>query len=123
MGGTWTTEGTTSEEVTDGIDIKDWSVKAECTITYSIWDFAGQTVYYNTHQFFLSNRAVYLLLWNVRLGYEHSGLDFWLNSIGCHAPRAPVFVIGTHIDQVFKVHQNIGAQTFIFLFFLVNHST
>ena len=27
------------------------------------WDFAGQSVYYNSHQFFLSSRAVYLLVW------------------------------------------------------------
>lgn len=51
-------------------------------------------------QFFLSNRAVYLLLWNVRLGYEHAGLDFWLSSIACHAPKAPVLVVGTHCDKV-----------------------
>ena len=51
-------------------------------------------------QFFLSNRAVYLLLWNVRLGSEHAGLDFWLNSIACHAPKASVFVVGTHCDKV-----------------------
>lgn len=84
-------------KITDGILIKNWSINS---IEYSIWDFAGQTVYYNTHQFFISNRAVYLLLWNVRLGYQHAGLDFWLNSIKCHAPKAPVFVIGSHIDEV-----------------------
>lgn len=83
--------------VTDGISIKKWNVQS---IEYSIWDFAGQTVYYNTHQFFLSNRAVYLLVWNVRLGHEHAGLEFWLSSIECHAPKAPIFIVGTHIDQV-----------------------
>jgi len=51
-------------------------------------------------QFFLSNRAVYLLLWNIRLGYEHAGLDFWLSSIACHAPKAPVLIVGSHKDQV-----------------------
>ncbi|XP_060565876.1 uncharacterized protein LOC132724909 isoform X2 [Ruditapes philippinarum] len=92
------------EDITDGIDIQTWQVKhEEEKITYNIWDFAGQTVYYNTHQFFLSaNRAIYLLLWNVRLGHEHAGLDFWLSSISVQAPKAPVFVIGTHIDQVSK---------------------
>ena len=34
-----------------GIDICKWKVQSDETeITYNIWDFAGQTVYYNTHQ-------------------------------------------------------------------------
>ena len=56
--------------------------------------------YFIVIQFFLSNRAVYLLLWNVRLGHEHAGLDFWLSSISVQAPNAPIFVVGSHIDQV-----------------------
>jgi leucine-rich repeat kinase 2 len=36
------------------------------------------------------------------MGSEYSGLDFWLSSITCHAPGAPIFVVGTHIDEVFK---------------------
>ncbi|KAK3098103.1 hypothetical protein FSP39_016142 [Pinctada imbricata] len=94
---------TGAEDITDGIDIANWTVSYnDNQIMYSVWDFAGQTVYYNTHQFFLSKRAVYLLLWNVRLGFEHAGLHFWLSSISVHAPKAPIFVIGTHIDQVNK---------------------
>lgn len=91
-----------TSDVTDGISIDDWQVDLEdgSTLTYSMWDFAGQSVYYNTHQFFLSSRAVYLLVWNVRLGSEYAGLDFWLSSISCHAPGASIFVVGTHIDQV-----------------------
>ena len=39
------------EGITDGIDIGSWSIKqGGQTLTYSVWDFAGQTVYYNTHQ-------------------------------------------------------------------------
>ncbi|XP_025077380.1 uncharacterized protein LOC112554025 isoform X3 [Pomacea canaliculata] len=92
------------EEITDGIDIHPWIVDTEeGPLKFSVWDFAGQTVYYNTHQFFLSDRAVYLLMWNIRLGHEHAGLDFWLSSISVHAPKAPIFVVGTHVDQVSKV--------------------
>ncbi|XP_069136652.1 uncharacterized protein [Argopecten irradians] len=95
---------TGAEAITDGIDICTWEVnhKGE-TVSYSVWDFAGQTIYYNTHQFFLSDRAVYLLLWNIRLGHEHAGLNFWLNSITVHAPKAPIFVVGTHTDQMTKI--------------------
>ena len=103
--------------MTDGISILDWTVKLEKRrdpnktaeisddkeeLTFSVFDFAGQTVYYNTHQFFLTNRSIYLIVWNVRLGAEHSGIEFWLNSIDCHAPLCPIFIIGTHIDEVSK---------------------
>ena len=54
----------------------------------------------------MSNRSVYILVWNVRLGHEHAGLDFWLHSIACHAPDAPVFVVGTHIDEVSDFRTN-----------------
>jgi GTPase SAR1 family protein len=44
-----TTEGDTT--ITNGIDISNWSLNREGqTLTFSVWDFAGQTVYYNTHQ-------------------------------------------------------------------------
>ena len=96
-------------------------------LTYSMWDFAGQSVYYNTHQFFLSSRAVYLLVWNVRLGSEYAGLEFWLSSISCHAPGAPIFVVGTHIDQVSKYFLNQKSLKMRFpqiedFFFISNHS-
>ncbi len=33
-------------------------------------------------------------------------MDFWLSSISCHAPGAPIFVVGTHIDEVPKFTLN-----------------
>uniref|UniRef100_A0A1I8FWE5 non-specific serine/threonine protein kinase n=1 Tax=Macrostomum lignano TaxID=282301 RepID=A0A1I8FWE5_9PLAT len=88
------------EAITDGIDISTWTInRSGQSVTFSVWDFAGQTLYYNTHQFFLTARAVYLLVWNMRLGFEHAGLDFWMNSISCHAPGVPIFVVGTHCDK------------------------
>ena len=39
------------EGITDGIDISTWTIKkGQEAVTYSVWDFAGQTIYYNTHQ-------------------------------------------------------------------------
>ncbi|CAH1772434.1 unnamed protein product [Owenia fusiformis] len=34
-------------------------------IKLNIWDFAGQAVYYTTHQVFLSSRAVYIIVFNL----------------------------------------------------------
>ena len=44
---------TYDEMITDGIDICEWDVpikNEKQPLQYSVWDFAGQTVYYNTHQ-------------------------------------------------------------------------
>ena len=42
----------------------------------------------------------------MRLGSEYAGLDFWLSSISCHAPGAPIFIVGTHVDEVSKFTLN-----------------
>jgi len=43
--------GSYGEKITDGIDITTWVVEHnDDSISFSVWDFAGQTVYYNTHQ-------------------------------------------------------------------------
>lgn len=49
------TQGTEAEIPTDGIDIIPWTVKSEDghEVTFSTWDFAGQAVYYNTHQVYI----------------------------------------------------------------------
>ncbi len=33
---------------------------------FQIWDFAGQDVYYTTHQVFLSNRALYMVVFDLQ---------------------------------------------------------
>jgi hypothetical protein len=51
-----TTDDMTDIVITDGIDIAEWNVNTklkdgrDTTVTYAMWDFAGQSVYYNTHQ-------------------------------------------------------------------------
>jgi len=43
--------GSYGEKITDGIDITTWVIEHNGeSISFSVWDFAGQTVYYNTHQ-------------------------------------------------------------------------
>ncbi len=56
---------TARPNITDGIDIRDWKIDLadKTELSYSVWDFAGQSVYYNSHQFFLCSRAIYILVW------------------------------------------------------------
>ncbi|KAK3740143.1 hypothetical protein QZH41_020116, partial [Actinostola sp. cb2023] len=46
-----------------GLNLDDSSTKPQTTV--SIWDFAGQHLYYASHPVFLSPRAVYLLVYNL----------------------------------------------------------
>lgn len=58
----------------DGINIDTWVISATIdteegkqkkNIELTMWDFAGQEIYYSTHQFFMSKRSLYLLVWNL----------------------------------------------------------
>lgn len=50
--GSYNSNSNPKTQVTDGIDITSWIAGKDqsTSITYSCWDFAGQSVYYNTHQ-------------------------------------------------------------------------
>jgi internalin A len=63
------------------------------------WDFGGQEIYRATHQFFLTKRSLYLVVWNARLGAEQGRLDYWLSTIRVLAPDVPILLVSTHIDE------------------------
>lgn len=58
---------------TDGIQVNSWILpcvietednkKQKQDIQLTMWDFAGQEIYYVTHQFFMSKRCIYILVW------------------------------------------------------------
>ena len=48
---------------TDGIDLG--SIQLNDDVTLHTWDFGGQEVYHYTHQLFLSENAVYLVLFRL----------------------------------------------------------
>ena len=69
------------------------------SLTLNAWDFGGQDIYHATHQFFLTERSVYVVVWNARTGSRDSKLDYWLDTIQVLAPKAPVLLVATHIDE------------------------
>ncbi|GCE51081.1 leucine-rich repeat domain-containing protein [Thermosporothrix hazakensis] len=83
---------------THGIRVEQL-VFPESSLTLNTWDFGGQHIYHATHQFFLSRRTLYLLVWNARVGVEQSRLDYWLDLIQLHAPDSPVLLVATHTDE------------------------
>jgi GTPase SAR1 family protein len=45
-------------------------------VDLSAWDFAGQEIYYATHQFFLSERSLFLVVFNLVSPVE-SRIEYW----------------------------------------------
>ncbi|KAL4226999.1 Leucine-rich repeat serine/threonine-protein kinase 2 [Mactra antiquata] len=69
--------------------------------TLNTWDFAGQEEFYSTHDCYLANRAVYLVVFDLRKGTsECEILKTWLLSIRTRAPGCPVIIVGTHLDKL-----------------------
>ena len=68
---------------------------------FRIWIFHDLDNYVATHQYFLNQSSLYLLLFDLTLGHEgvHE-LKPWLSSITQLAPLSGIIIIGTHSDQV-----------------------
>ncbi|GBG24819.1 Rab family GTPase [Hondaea fermentalgiana] len=74
-------------------------------IIFTIWDYAGQEVFYALHHIFLTREGgVFLVVFDMQeLLFKQDQaveyLSFWLNSIKLHAPAAPIILVGTHYDK------------------------
>nr|CDP90956.1 Bm6044, isoform b [Brugia malayi] len=108
-GGDRTAKGANISTV--GVDIGEWTFEPKKTkgeptfgpLTFRTWDFGGQREYYATHQYFLSRRSLYILVWKVTDGETAlPDLRQWLVNIQARAPNSPVIIVGTHVDQIFS---------------------
>ena len=91
------------ERTTRGIAIRKIELKHPgeegVVMTLTSWDFGGQEIYHATHQFFLTSRSLFLLVWNAREDYEAGKLPYWLDTISARAPDSPVLIVATHTDE------------------------
>jgi internalin A len=65
-------------------------------------DFAGQEVYRYTHQLFLSDNSLCLILYNVTTAPNDATaqLLYWVESVAHRAPNAVCLLIGTHACEM-----------------------
>ncbi len=91
------------QPTTHGIEIQTLHLRhpdLDVDITVRAWNFGGQEVYRDTYQFFFSRRALYLVVWNARVGSEQSSIDGWLRRIRLRVGRdARVLVVATHCED------------------------
>jgi internalin A len=88
---------------TEGINISRWSFPApeleHSEIKLNIWDFGGQEIYHATHQFFLTKRSVYLLLWNARKTKDYDHIYYWLHTIEAFGENSPVILVMSKLNE------------------------
>jgi len=64
-----------------------------------VWDFGGQLEYRATQRFYLTDRSLFLLVWNSRARWQDGKVIAWLDVIAARAPKSPVLVVATHGDE------------------------
>ena len=79
---------------TKGIKGSDWQGKdGKQQIMTHVWDFGGQEIMHGTHQFFLTERALYLLVLAGREDREDDDALYWLKMIAAFGSDSPVIVV------------------------------
>ncbi|MCB1159932.1 MAG: leucine-rich repeat domain-containing protein, partial [Leptospiraceae bacterium] len=85
------------ESQTQGINISDWQLDVEDELVrLHIWDFGGQEIMHATHQFFLSDRCIYLVVLDNR---KDEKAEYWLKQIDTNSSKSPVFIALNKIDE------------------------
>ena len=90
-----------NEKKTEGIVTTPWHLRLrnEEDVLVHIWDFGGQDIMHSTHQFFLTDRSLYLLVLNGRQGHEQADAEYWLNLIESFGSDSSVIVVLNKIKQ------------------------
>jgi len=104
------------DKLKDMLEKEASELSQDCPLV-SVWDFAGQNVYYSTHHFFLNERSIYLLLMDMTQDIDSSetkrkeivdSFKFWINSIHMYSSmynvgtelKPTIILVGTHKDKL-----------------------
>ncbi|GAB1537851.1 hypothetical protein NUACC21_05060 [Scytonema sp. NUACC21] len=81
-----------NEKSTQGIDVIQWRFTYnKKDFRVNIWDFGGQEIYHQTHQFFLTKRSLYVLVADTRK--ENTDFYWWLKVVELLSDNSPVLLV------------------------------
>lgn len=100
--------------------------KVDREISFTVWDYGGQEVFYALHHLFLTNYGVCVIVFDMRevVGKENfqnhpdyesmqdeevalKTIQFWLDSISLHAEGADVVLVGTYLDAMGNLEEDL----------------
>lgn len=95
------------EQVTTrGVDVVKWKFQSpsdpdnpEMEMTLNLWDFEGQEVHHQTHQFFLTTGSLYVLVFKCRELFNLERAEYWLDTIKARAPKSKVLLVITECEE------------------------
>ena len=101
---------------TDGVDIKSIEIRGEgkeVPVVFSTWDMGGQVIFYPTHQFFLSNAGIYIIVFNME-DIKYPRIEYWMKQIKHIGKECSslLIMVGTHCEncteeQIQQIKQSI----------------
>lgn len=83
----------------DEEDMDNYFSNQEINVVLNLWDFGGQEIYHSTHQFFLTKRSIYILVWETRKDEINSNLEYWLNLISLLGGESPILIVQNKVDS------------------------
>jgi internalin A len=109
----------TEEKKTEGIQITEWPLtvgEKRDRVRLNVWDFGGQEIMHATHQFFLTERSLYLLVLSGREGIEDADAEYWLKLIQSFGGSSPVVLVLNKIkEHPFDVNRNALQRKYPFI--------
>lgn len=86
----------TQQDTTRGMDVLKYCFQSEykgekINFNANIWDFGGQEIYHTTHQFFLTQRSLYVLVLDNR--QENDNLDYWLTITSILGGKSKIIIV------------------------------
>jgi internalin A len=108
-----------AESKTEGIRITRWPLtvgEKEDSVRLNVWDFGGQEIMHATHQFFLTERSLYLLVLSGREGMEDADAEYWLKLAQSFGGGSPVVIVLNKIkEHPFDVNRNALLRKYPFI--------
>jgi len=103
--------------MTQGISITQWPIVIGIdNIRLNIWDFGGQEIQHSTHQFFLTERSLYLVVLNGRAGAHDEDAEYWLKFVKTFGGSSPTIVVLNKSEiQPFEVNRRALIEKYPFI--------
>ena len=77
-----------------GVELTEWNVLgSRGDVKLNIWDFGGQEIMHATHQFFLTERSIYIVVVQGRSDMEDTDAEYWLRMIDSFGGDSPVILV------------------------------